>query len=150
MSRPIQRRWTGRTSRVAGAALRSCVALWLILQIVFTSFHLYLEPHSDGADFSSSAASASATPFIGDDGHDDDGDHERHSAAQHDLKALRSARLGPALIFVAPAVQSVDVEPNHLQPLVFDFSGLSPPELPCCWQFFFRAALPVRAPTVLS
>ena len=65
MSRTIQRRWTGRTSRVAGAALRSCVALWLILQIVFTSIHLYLEPHSDAADLASSAASAWTAPLIG-------------------------------------------------------------------------------------
>ena len=50
MSKAMHKRCTGRTSRVAGAALRSCVALWLILQIVFTSIHLYLEPHSDRRD----------------------------------------------------------------------------------------------------
>jgi|GEM_PF-3005542 len=146
----MQKRWTGRTSRTAGAALRSCVALWLILQIVFTSIHLYLEPHSSGADSSSSGASAWLTAFTGDDGHDGDGDHERHAAAQHELKALRFARLGPAQIFVALAVQWVDVEQDYPQPQVFAFSGLSPPELPRSWQFLFRAALPVRAPSVLS
>ena len=135
---------------MAGPALRTCVALWLILQIVCTSIHLYLEPHSDGADSRSCGASASLTGFTGDGDHDGDGDHERHSAAQHELKALRSVRLGPAQIFVASAVQWVDVEQDCPQPQVFQFSGLSPPELPRSWQFLFRAALPVRAPSLLS
>jgi len=150
MSTAIQRGWPGRASAVAGAALRACVPLWLILQIVFTSIHLYLEPHSDGADTSSGGASAWLTAFAGDDDHDGDGDHERHSAAQHELKALRSARLGPAQIFVASAVQWVDVEQDCPQPQVLEFSGLSPPELARSWQFLVRAALPVRAPSLLS
>jgi hypothetical protein len=150
MSRPIQRRWTGRTSRVAGKALRFSVALWLMLQIVCTSIHLYLEPHSDGADFRSSGALAWVTAFTGDDDDDGDGDHERHSAAQHELKALRSVRLVPGQVFVTSAVQWVDVEQDCPQPQVFECSGLSPPELPRCWQFLFRAALPVRAPSLLS
>jgi hypothetical protein len=149
MSRAIQRRWTERASRVAGAALRFCVALSLVLQIVLTSIHVYLEPHSDGADTSSGGASAWLTAFAGDDDHDGDGDHERHSAAQHELKALRSARLGPAQIFVASAVQWVDVEQDCPQPQVLEFSGLSPPELARSWQFLVRAALPVRAPSLL-
>jgi len=150
MSTAIQKRWPARTSRAAGAALRFSLALWLILQIVFTSIHLYLEPHSSGADSGSSGASAWLTAFTGDDDHGTDGDHERHSAAQHELKALRSVRLGPAQIFVASAVQWVDVEQDCPQPQVFQFSGLSPPELPRSWQFLFRAALPVRAPSLLS
>ena len=146
----MEKRWTAHASSAAGAALRACVPLWLILQIVFTSIHLYLEPHSDGAGTNSGGASAWFTAFAGDDDHDGDGDHERHSAAQHELKALRSARLGPAQIFVASAVQWVDVEQDCPQPQVFEFSGLSPPELPRSWQFLLRAALPVRAPSLLS
>ena len=146
----MQRRWTRRATRAARPIVRLCLALWLILQIVLTSIHLYLEPHSDGADTSSGGASAWLTAFAGDDDHDGDGDHERHSAAQHELKALRSARLGPAQIFVASAVQWVDVEQDCPQPQMLEFSGLSPPELARSWQFLVRAALPVRAPSCLS
>ena len=32
----------------------------------------------------------------------------------------------------------------------FDLESPSPPELPGCWQFFFRTALAPRAPSVLS
>ena len=150
MSRPIQRRWIGRTSRVAGTALRFSVALCFMLQIVCTSIHLYLEPHSDGADFRSSGASAWATAFTGDDGHDNDGDHERHPAAQHKFKVLRPERAALAEVLLAPAVACVEVGQGCPQPQVFQFSGLSPPELPRSWQFFVRAALPVRAPSCLS
>jgi len=150
ISSAIQKRWTARPSRLAGAALRACVPLWLILQIVFTSIHLYLEPHSNEADSRSFGASAWLTAFAGDEGHDGDADHQRHSAAQHELKALRSARLGPAQMFIASAVQWVHVEQDCPQPQVFEFSGLSPPELPRSWQFLLRAALPVRAPSLLS
>ena len=150
MSTAILRRWAGRANRMAGPSLRSCAALWLILQIVCTSIHIYLEPHSDGPDSESSGAPAWLTTFTGDDSHDGDGDHQRHSAAQHELNALRSVRLVPAQIFVASAVQWVDVEQDCPQPTVFEFSGLSPPELPRSWQFLLRAALPVRAPSLLS
>jgi hypothetical protein len=117
-----------------------------MLQIVCTSIHLYLEPHSDGVDFRSSGATA----FTGDDGHDNDGDHERHPAAQHKFKALRLERAALAEVLLAPAVACVEVGQGCPQPQMFQFSGLPPPELSRSWQFFVRAALPVRAPSCLS
>ena len=150
MSTALQRRWTGGTSREAGAALRLCVGLWLILQIVYTPIHLYLEPHSDGADSRSWGASAWVTALLGDDGHDGDGDHARHPAAQHKFKVLRSERAAMPGVFLAPVVACAEVGQCCPQPEVVDFSGLSPPELSCCWQFFFRAALPIRAPSLPS
>jgi len=126
------------------------VGLWLILQIVYTPIHLYLEPHSDGADSRSWGASAWVTALLGDDGHDGDGDHERHPAAQHKFKVLRPERAALAEVLLAPAVASVEVAQDRPQPQVLEFSGLSPPELPRSWQFLLRAALPVRAPSLLS
>jgi hypothetical protein len=146
----MENRWTAHASSAAGAALRACVPLWLVLQIVYTPIHLYLEPHSDGADSRAWNASAWVTALLGDDGHDGDGDHERHPAAQHKFKVLRPERAALAEVLLAPAVASVEVGQNYPQPQVFEFSGLSPPELPRSWQFLLRAALPVRAPSLLS
>ena len=146
----MERRWTGHTSRMAGAVLRFCVALWLVLQIVYTPIHLSLEPHSEEAEFSAAAPLAPAAAFAGDEGHEGDGHHERHPAAQHKFKVLRSERAALAEVFLAPAVACLEVGQDCPQPQVVDFSGLSPPELLRSWQFFFRAALPVRAPSLLS
>ena len=146
----MRRRWIGRTSRTAGAALRFCVALWLVVQIVYTPIHLSVEPHSEEADFSGSAPMRSAAAVAGDEGHEGDGHHERHPAAQHKVKVLMSERAAMVEVFLAPAVASVEVGQGCPQPQVVDFAGLSPPELPRCWQFFFRTALPVRAPSLLS
>jgi hypothetical protein len=44
----------------------------------------------------------------------------------------------------------VDPQGSCPPPQVVEFSGLSPPELSRCWQFVFRAALPVRAPSLHS
>ena len=150
MSRAIQRRWTGRNSREVGAVLRFWAALLLVFHILYTPIHLYRVPHSEEADFSAAAPLESAAAFVGDEGHEGDGDHERHPAAQHKFKALRSERAALAEVFLAPAVACADVGQDCLQPQVFGFSGLSPPELLRCWQFLFRAALPVRAPCRIS
>jgi hypothetical protein len=150
MSNAIHRRGTGRTSRRAGAALRRCLALLLILQIVYTPIHLYLEAHSDEMVPSGAVCRASAADFVDGEGEEGDGHHERHSALQHTLKVLRSERAAlPELVLVA-VVECMDAEQDTPQPQVVDFSGLSPPELARCWQFFFRAALPVRAPSLIS
>ena len=146
----MQRRWTGAASRTAGAALRLCVGLWLVLQIVYTPIHLYRVPHSEEADFSAPAPLGTAAALDGDEGHGGDGEHERHPAAQHKFKVLRSERAAMAGVFLAPAVECVEVAQDCPQPQVVNFSGLSPPELHRSWQFFFRAALPVRAPSLFS
>jgi hypothetical protein len=150
MSRAIQMRWTRRTSRMAGAALRLCVGLWLVLQIVYTPIHLYREPHSDEAEIKVPAPLASTAACEGDE-HQDSGDHhERHSATQHKFKVLRSQRAPVAEMVPVTVAAWVVAEKDCPQPPVFEFSGLSPPEFVRSWQFFFRAALPIRAPSVLS
>ena len=150
MSRWIQRRWTGRTSHQAGALLRVCVAILLVVQIVYTPFHLLREPHSDEDEFSAASPLAATAAFAGAETSDGDGHHERHSAAQHKLKVVRSQRAPVAELGLVTVVECVVVEKDCPQPQMVDFSGLSPPELPRSWQFFFRAALPVRAPSLLS
>ena len=146
----MQRRWTSRTRRMACAALRLCVSLWLVLEILYTPIHLYGEPHSDEADISAPAPLASTASYEGDEHQGSDEHHERHSAAQHKIKVLRSQRAPVAELVPVQAVQWVEAERDCPAPQVFEFSGLSPPEFHCCWQFHFRAALPVRAPSLLS
>lgn len=150
MSKFLAMRWNGRTSRMVGEALRFCVALLLSLQFIYTPLHMYLEPHSELADTRSSGASARAASLTSNGGHNDDADHELHSAAEHQLKALRSQRAPVAEMVTLAVVESEAAEKDRPQFQVFEFSGLSPPELPCGWQFLLRAALPVRAPSLLS
>ena len=146
----MQRRWTGRTSRMAGAALRLCVGLWLVVQIVYTPIHLYREPHSDEAEMSAPPHLASATVYEGDEHQGSDEHHERHSAAQHKIKVLRSQRALVVEMVPVEVVQWVEAERDCPAPQLFEFSGLSPPEFIRSWQFVFRTALPVRAPSLLS
>lgn len=136
--------------RQVGAALRWCATLWLVLYIAYTPIHLYLEPHSDGADSWERALPAPAADCVADAGHDGDEHHERHPAAQHTLKVTQPVRVAVAEMVPVQAVEWVCVEADRSMPQVFGFSGLSPPELPRSWQFFFRAALPVRAPSLIS
>jgi hypothetical protein len=150
MSRWTNKRWIGRAGRKVGEAPRFCFALYLMVQIVWTPIHLYLEPHSDLADTRSSGAEAQFRVLRGDDAHDDHSDHERHPAAQHDLKVLRTPQAQVAQVVMIRAEEWVAVEKECPLGRVSDFSGLSPPEIPRCWQFLFRAALPVRAPSLLS
>lgn len=150
MSKWANSRSIAGTSRKAGEALRVCLALYLMLQIVCTSIHIYLEPHSDLVDSGSTERAALVTAVMGDDGHDDDSDHERHSATHHDLKALRTQRAPVAEMVMTVMEAWVPAEQDCPHPQVFEFSGLSPPEFPRSWQFLFRAALPVRAPSLLS
>ena len=137
---------TGRKGRSAGALLRLCAVLWLVVYIVYTPIHLCLEPHFEEAVCSATTAAS----CVGDADHDGDDHGDQHAAAQHKLKALRSARTVVAEIVLITAVEWVEAEKECPLPQVFEFSGLSPPELPRCWQFIFRAALPIRAPSVLA
>ena len=125
------------------------MAVWLVFQILYTPVHLYWEPHSEDADFDAASSAAPAVAMLADAGHDDDEHHERHPAAQHKFKVVNSERLVLGQMLVVPAVEWMDAEKDCPQPEIFDFSGLSPPELSRCWQFIFRAALPVRAPSLL-
>ena len=150
MSRAAQPRGTGRSRRQAGAVLRVCAALWLVFYIVYTPIHLYREPHSESADISPGPTTGSMTDVVAADGHDGDDHHGRHPAAQHKFKVTQPTRAPIAEMAPVPAVQWVEAETACPQPRVFGFSGLSPPALSRCWQFFLRAALPVRAPSLLS
>jgi hypothetical protein len=135
---------------MAGPALHLCVGLWLVLHIVYTPIHLYRVPHSDEADYGAAAPVAAAAACVGDEDHDGDGHHERHSAAQHKFKVVNPERLVVAQMLIVPAAEWASAETDCPRPQVFEFSGLSPPELPRCWQFLFRTALRVRAPSRLS
>lgn len=135
---------------MAGAALRFSLALWLIAQVVGTPIHLYLEPHCDPADVTPHATEPHGPASLWHDGADGHDGHERHSAAQHDLKALRTLRAPVAELAIVTVTECLDPEKGRPDEPVLECSGLSPPELPRSWQFVFRAALPVRAPSLAS
>lgn len=140
----------GRRRRLAGGLWRCGVAVLLVLQIVYTPLHLYLEPHTETVDERSTVASDGAKGIAGRDGQDDHGDTDQHSAAQHKLKSLRSPRIGAIDLVCAPVAAYLLDAMDCLVPPILTRSGLSPPELSGSWQFFFRTALPVRAPSLLS
>ena len=143
-------RQTGRASRLAGVVLRFCVAVLVILQIAYTPIHLVAEPHSDEVDYRAAAPVAVFGLFVGEEDHDGDGHHERHPAAQHKFKLTQPTRGPMAEMMLAPVTQCVEVARDCARTQEFAFSGLSPPELSRCWQFVYRAALPVRAPSLNS
>lgn len=134
---------------MAGAFLRFCAALVLVFQIVYTPIHLYYEPHSDEAESSATAPQSATIALVDDEGHDGD-EHREHSAAQHQLKALRSDRAALPDMVLVPLVVCLVADLDKPQAQGLGFSGLSPPELSRSWQFHFRAALPVRAPSAIS
>lgn len=150
MSKCTNRRWIERTSEKAGAALRFCLAVYLILQIVCTPLHLYLEPHSDFVADEWTTSWAQTTAEISCQAHHSDSDHERHSASHHALKALRTQRTPVVDMVFVMATECLPPAKPCLAEEVSVFSGLSPPELPRSWQFVLRTALPVRAPSFPS
>jgi hypothetical protein len=119
-----------------------------VLQIVCAPLHIHLEPHRYLPDFD--AAGSLVSTVVSEEAHDKHGHHDQHSAAQHKLTALRLARLALGQMLPVAAMPWVDARPDLPEMPIFEFSGLSPPELPRCWQFLFRAALPIRAPSCLS
>jgi hypothetical protein len=150
MCRAMQRRWTGRASRKAEALVRYCVVFLLLLQSVYIPIHLYRVPHSEEAEYSAPAPLAAPTCLAEQDDHDVDGHHARHPAAQHKFKVTQPARgVAPEMVLVQ-TVSWLEAGTDRPHPEAVDFSGLSPPEFSCSWQFIFRAALPVRAPPLLS
>jgi hypothetical protein len=150
MSRAMGPPWSGHTRQKACALIHLCAALWLVFYIVYTPIHLYLEPHSVGADCSTSAGPATAAGFVADSDHNGDEHHERHPTIQHKFKLTQPTRAVIAEVLPVQVMEWMDTDQGGPQPQVFGFSGLSPPELLRSWQFFFRAALPVRAPSFLS
>ena len=150
MSRWTQRRWSGRTGRKAWGAVRFFAALWMVFYIAYTPIHLYLEPHSERGNASTGAPSTHSGDCVADDRHDDGDHHERHSAEQHKFKLRQPTRAIVAEMVSVQLMECVNSDEGCPQPLVVEFSGLSPPEFVHSWQFLFRAALPVRAPALLS
>ena len=124
------------------------MAIWLILQIVYTPLHLSLELHSDETCFSPTISALALPNVVSDDDHDEN--HDRHPAQQHKFKTTASARTAIVALWLAPAAEWVDIKNDIRVYQPFVLSGLSPPHLHCRWQFLFRAALPVRAPSLLS
>ena len=135
---------------MAVAALRCCVSFLLVIQILYTPVHLRLVPHSDDAELGQAAALAADPGIAAADDHDGHGRHERHSASQHQFKGVSSQRAPVAEMALVTLVEWVAAEEGGSAAPRFEFAGLSPPEFLCSWQFFLRAALPVRAPSLLS
>lgn len=150
MNRAARKQRTRCSRGLTPAAARACLVLLLVLQIVYTPLHLFLEPHSDEADFCGAGAATVVATMAADGGHDDHEDNERHAAAEHKLKVLRSSRAAPMDLLVVFVAEPVIAEQDCPLPQEFESSGLSPPEISCCWRFHFRAALPVRAPSLHS
>ncbi|HWQ90794.1 MAG TPA: hypothetical protein VN673_03915 [Clostridia bacterium] len=139
-----------RTRHVVGAALRPLLAIYLMLHIVGTPIHLYLEPHSDSTGAYRMHTGIQVTSTIGYEADDSHSKHERHSASQHELQGLRTQRAPVADMENVRVAECLLLEKGRPEQQVLVSSGLSPPEIPRSWQFVFRAALPVRAPSFAS
>jgi hypothetical protein len=133
--------------RGACAAVRWCLSLWLLAGLAGNSLHVSLAPHSHSAHGAAlpSAAACEVTQEENGGHH-----HDCHAASHDEFKLTSSKRPAPdraelkqPLARFAPIVR-----PSPL-PAANGY-GLSPPELSRSWQFFFRAALPVRAPSFLT
>lgn len=135
---------------MAWGALRFCAALWLVFYIAYTPIHLYLEPHCEHSHARAGDASAHSGDCVAWDTHEGDDQHERHPAAQHEFEVTQPTRPHMAPMLPVQALDLMNLHEHCPQPQVSGYSGLSPPEFSCPWQFIFRAALPVRAPSLLS
>jgi hypothetical protein len=121
------------------------LALWpaMTSHALLQQFELIHEVHDDHD------GSGGSHEHDSDDDHDfaDGGYLNNSSSSVSILKTLLAATASP---FVA----SLSLTPVTVAPAVFNSGlappGTGPPELLHCWQFFFRAALPVRAPSVIS
>jgi hypothetical protein len=150
MKRALGLRWSPRAGHMAWGPLRCCATLWLVFYIGYTPIHLYLEPHCDDSHAGSGAAPTHGGDCVADDRHDGEEHHERHPAAEHKLKVTQPTRALVGELVLLEAMVRATPHESCPQAQVVGFSGLSPPELSCSWQFIFRAALPVRAPSFLS
>jgi hypothetical protein len=120
------------------------------LQIVHAPIHLASEPHLDDMDFRATSGTPWTPPVVAEEDHDGNGHHERHSATLHKLKLTQPSRVVMGELPVSLPAKCPEAPKGLIEPQRFAFTGLSPPELLRCWQFMSRAALPVRAPSLLS
>jgi hypothetical protein len=149
MSRTPGLRWSGRASRTAGCPLQFFVGLSLVCAIAYTPIHLYLEPHSQGSGVGTGTALAQCGECAVGAAHDGDNHDDRHCVQQHQLVTLPTRALVAERMPVQ-AMKWVDGHEGFSHARVAGPLGLSPPEFCCSWQFLFRAALPVRAPSLFS
>ena len=151
MSLEIQKRRNWRTSRTAGRVQRFFATIGLVLQILYTLFHVCQEAHLDCAAFSvPDSKVSSGVSSIGCDDQDPSGSHEQHSSVEHKIEVPRSQRLAMAVVLALPAAQAVDPEPDAAPSYAYSLCSRAPLHLSGCWQFVYRTALPVRAPSLLS
>jgi hypothetical protein len=122
----------------------------VVWAIAYTPIHVYVEPHSGDLDFSHGAASTGSDECVVEDAHNGHDHSHRHPAEQHKFQVTQPTRAMVAERMAVQAMEWVDSYAGCPQPQVVGFSGLSPPELPCSWQFVVRAALPIRAPCLLA
>ncbi len=143
-------RGRARAGRRVGSAVRACAALCLLFHFVYTPFHLYLEPHCDDVHWGKVVAAEHPSLCVIPDARHCEDHHGRHSAEEHRYDATpfpRGLVLGPMLVEVWEwgGLREGSWEGDGVAEAV-----LSPPEVSCSWQFCLRAALPVRAPSLLS
>lgn len=150
MSRAPGRRGERRAGRKARGALRSCAAVWLVFHIAYTPIHLCLEPHCDVAHVGTGPAPVHAGDFVAGNTHDGDDHQHRHCAEQHESKVAEPTRAMVAERTPAQLAEWANPLEGCPQRQRVSISGLSPPEFSCSWRFLLRAALPVRAPSVLG
>jgi hypothetical protein len=124
--------------------------LWLVVWLVYTPLHLHLERHSHEVFPHPSAPETPRLASVSDARPASDGDDHEHPAYQHQLKLAQSCRVASVPVVYSAAVVWMELEKDCPRAPIFGFSGLSPPEFTHSWQFIFRAALPVRAPSLAS
>ena len=129
------------------------VVLWLVCHLLYTPIHLLLESHAEEVHPVEAASRAAAVACLDrDDSHGDDY-HEWHPASQHSFEAVNSSRLvvpSTLVIVTMPWLEAVEGFSEPQEPPGCRGQGPAPPELVRGWQFHFRAAPPVRAPSVPS
>jgi len=135
---------------MAPVALRFSLVLGLVFCMAYNPLHLRLEPHSDGSDQDAGTGPTPPGHMVARDQQRGNDHHEPHPAAQHKLTVTPPARALFAAVMPLQTLEWVEIDVAHAPSRLIAFSGLSPPELPRSWQFIFRAALPVRAPSLLS
>lgn len=124
--------------------------MWLVVWLVYTPLHLHLEPHSHEVFAHPPTSQTPSLASVSDASPASDADDHEHPAYQHQLKLAQSNRLASVPVVFLMTVVWMALEQDCPHSPDFGFSGLSPPELTHSWQFLFRAALPVRAPSFAS
>lgn len=133
----------------AGRAVRFVAALALVSCIAYHPIELCLEPHAHPVNAMPGTVFGHAGACLADDRHHAEDHHERHSAEEHQVKGPPPTRILEFESVPVRAWEALDLSASRPQPSGVDLSGLSPPEFRGSWQFLYRTAPPIRAPSLL-